>query len=80
MLLTFATQTAASAAKALKNAVKDAHSEEALKPKILNYRPYVDLIQMIINNICLIEDQGTVIKADDEVNEIKNSPVQAEVV
>ena len=57
-LLAFTTQTATSATKAIKNATKEAHTEEMLKPKIVNYRLYIDLIQKIIELITRIaEDQ-----------------------
>ena len=72
MLLAFTTQTATSATKALKNATKEAHTEEALKPKILNYRLYIDLIQKIMELINCIMDREPIVKVDDEINEINN--------
>ena len=71
-LLAFAIQTATSAAKALKNAIKDVPNEETLKPKTLNYRLYIDLIQRITKLITHVTDREPIVKADNEVNEINN--------
>ena len=69
-LLAFSTQNANSAIKTLKNTIRDAPTEEMLKPKILNYRLYMDLIQMIITLIKCIAKQEPIVKADDEVTKI----------
>ena len=69
-LLAFATQNANSAIKTIRNTIRDAPTEEMLRPKILNYRLYVDLIQTIITLIKCLAEQETSVKADDEVTEI----------
>ena len=71
-LLAFATQTATSAARALKDVTREAHTEEALIPKVLSYRLYMDLIQKITELITRVTEREPIIKADDEVNEINN--------
>ena len=72
MLLAFATQTATSAAKALKNTTREAHTEEALIAKVLNYRLYIDLIQKITELITHVTDREPIVKVDDEINEVNN--------
>ena len=47
-LLAFATQSANTASKTLKNDIKEAVTEETIKVKILNYRLYIDLIETIV--------------------------------
>ena len=47
-LLAFATQSTNTASKTLKNDIKEAVTEEAIKTKILNYRLYIDLIETIV--------------------------------
>ena len=48
MLLAFVTQSANLASKTLKNNIKEALTEDTLRPKILNYRLYIDLIETIL--------------------------------
>ena len=51
MLLAFATQSANTANKTLKNDTKETVTEETIKAKILNYRLYIDLIETIVKLI-----------------------------
>ena len=50
-LLAFATQSANTANKTLKNDIKETVTEETIKAKILNYRLYIDLIETIVKLI-----------------------------
>ena len=47
-LQAFTTQSANTASKTLKNDIREAVTEEAIKTKILNYRLYIDLIETIV--------------------------------
>ena len=47
-LLAFATQSANTASKTLKNDIREAVTEDTLRTKILNYRLYIDLIETIV--------------------------------
>ena len=47
-LQTFTTQSANTASKTLKNDIREAVTEEAIRTKILNYRLYIDLIETIV--------------------------------
>ena len=47
-LLAFATQSANIASKTLKSDIREAVTEDTLRPKILNYRLYIDLIETIV--------------------------------
>ena len=70
MLLAFTTQSANSAVKTLKNNIKEAPTEETFRPKILNYRLYIDLIGTILTLIECIAEQEAIVKVDDEITEI----------
>ena len=70
MLLAFTTQSTNSAVKILKNNIKEAPTEETFRPKILNYRLYIDLIKTILTLIKRIAEQETIIKVHDEITEI----------
>ena len=72
MLLAFATQNANSALKAAKNTRKEVSTKETLWPKILNYRLYIGLIDLLLELLDCIADWEAIIKADDEVREINN--------
>ena len=71
-LLAFAMQTAMSAARALKNTTKEAHTKEVLKNKLLYYRLYVDMTQKITKLINCVTNREPNVKVDDEVNKINN--------
>ena len=70
MLLAFTTQRVNSAVKILKNITKEAPMEEMLRPKILNYRQHVDLIQTLITLIECITEREPIVKTNDEITEI----------
>ena len=70
MLLAFATQSANSAVKTLKNNIKEAPTEETFRPKILNYRLYIDLIRTILTLIECIAEREAIVKVDDEITKI----------
>ena len=69
-LLAFATQSANTANKALKNDIKETVTEETIKAKILNYRLYIDLIETIVKLIDHVIQWDAIIKVDDEITEI----------
>ena len=69
-LLAFATQSANTASKSLKNDIKEAVTEETIKAKILNYRLYIDLIETIVKLVDRIIQQDAIIKVDDEITKI----------
>ena len=69
-LLAFATQSANTASKTLKNDIREAVAEDTLRAKILNYRLYIDLIETIVTLTKRVVEQDTIIKVDDEITEI----------
>ena len=68
--LAFATQSANTASKTLKNDIKEAVTEETIKTKILNYRLYIDLIETIVKLVDRVVQRDAIIKVDDEITEI----------
>ena len=71
VLLAFTVQKAAAAAKLLQTSTKEAPTEEALAPRVLDYRCYMDLVQTIIDNITTVTNKDiTCVKADNEVDAI----------
>ena len=70
MLLAFATQSTNSAIKTLKNNIKEAPTEDTLRPKILNYRLYIDLIKTILTLTKRVVEREAIIKMDDKITEI----------
>ena len=69
-LLAFATQSANTASKTLKNDIKEAVTEETIKAKILNYRLYIDLIETIVKLVDCIIQRDAIVKVDDKITEI----------
>ena len=69
-LLAFATQSANTTSKTLKNDIREAVTEDTLRAKILNYRLYIDLIEIIVTLTERVVERDTIIKVDDEITEI----------
>ena len=69
-LLAFVTQSANIASKTLKSDIREAVPEDTLRPKILNYRSYIDLIERIVTLTERLVERETIIKVDDEITEI----------
>ena len=57
----------------MKNSVREAPHKEALRPKLLNYRLYVDLAQKITELMNCVISREPIVKVDDEINEINNT-------